>query len=306
MNKGLGGATVATVALGTFMCSFDSTAVNLALPLIQHSYGSHIATAEWIAVAYLLAVSASLLTFGRLADMWGRRRVYSSGFAGFTVSSLLSASSPTISALVMCRVLQGLFGSLMMASAYAVILGAVPASRRGRALGFTAVAVALGTSAGPALGGLLATTFGWKSIFLVNLPIGVVGTILAVTVIKRDEKQSAQSFDPIGSVLVAAALCAILLSLDLLSAGMAMSPMVWSLLAFGITLGVTFFLFERSRTHPILSIHLFKNRAFTAGNIAAILFYVSLFIMLFLAPYFLQGLLGLSLREKITASSHLG
>ncbi|HEY9593750.1 MAG TPA: MFS transporter, partial [Spirochaetia bacterium] len=129
-KKDRGLAVVVIVALGTFMSSFDANAVNMALPLIQRTYGATIATVEWVAVAYLLAVSATLLAFGRLADIWGHKRVYVVGFAGFTVSSLLSSLSPTIGALVAFRVLQGVCASLMMASANAVILGAVPASRR--------------------------------------------------------------------------------------------------------------------------------------------------------------------------------
>ena len=185
-KKKSGMATVLTVALGTFMCSFDANAVNMALPLMQRFFDSSISLVVWVAVAYLLALSASLLAFGRLADMWGHKRLYVAGFVGFTASSLFSALSPTIAALIVSRILQGLSASFMMASANALIVGAVSPSRRGRALGMTAVAVALASCAGPALGGLLATAYGWKSIFLVNLPIGIVGTFLSVRTIGRD------------------------------------------------------------------------------------------------------------------------
>ena len=293
-SNGAGTVVVATVALGTFMSSFDSNAVNMALPLIQRSYGSPVSAVEWVIVAYLLAVSASLLTFGRLADMWGRKRLYVSGFAGFTVTSLFSALSPTIGALIFCRFLQGLCASVMMSCANAIVLGAVSADNRGKALGTTAMAVALAACAGPALGGLLAMKLGWKSIFLVNLPIGIVGTILAVRKIQPDAGRSKERFDMVGSLLVAAALCIVVLSLDLLSAKTALSRLAWIAMAAGVVLVLVFILFEARSLHPILSVRLFGNRVFAAGNLAATCFYVSVFIMVFLGPYFLQGTRGLS------------
>ena len=289
-----GMATVLTVALGTFMCSFDSNAVNMALPLMQRTFDSTIAAVEWVPVAYLLALSASLLAFGRLADMWGHKKLYVAGFLGFTASSLLAALSPTIAALIGSRILQGLSASLMMSSASALILEAVPASRRGRSLGITAMAIALASCAGPALGGLLATAFGWKSIFLVNLPVGAAGTLLAARLIARDGAREPGRFDPLGAVLIVSALAALLLSLDLFSAGAARSLVVWILLAAAILLAAIFVLVERRAASPLLPMELFSIRAFAAGNLAAAMFYLSLFIMVFLGPYFLQGLRGLS------------
>ncbi len=291
-NSGM--ATVLTVALGTFMCSFDANAVNMALPLMQRSFNSTIAAVEWVAVAYLLALSASLLAFGRLADMVGHKRLYVAGFIGFTASSLFSALSLSIESLIVARILQGLSASLMMASANALIVSAVAPARRGRALGMTAVAVALASCAGPALGGLLATAFGWKSIFLVNLPIGVVGTLLSLRAIGRDDARAPGRFDPLGAVLIVGALVSLLLSLDMFSNGDAGSAAVWILLLAGIVLGGLFVLSERRAASPLLPLRLFANRVFAAGNLAALLFYLSLFIMVFLGPYFLQGLRGLS------------
>ena len=289
-----GMATVLTVALGTFMCSFDSNAVNMALPLMQRAFGSTIAAAEWVPVAYLLALSASLLAFGRLADMWGHRRLYVAGFIGFTVSSLLAAFSPTMAALIGSRVLQGVSASLMMSSANALILGAVPAERRGRSLGMMAMAIALASCAGPALGGLLATTFGWKSIFLVNLPVGILGTLLALRLVARDSAREPGRFDPLGASLIVSALAALLLSLDMFSAGAARSLVTWILLGAAVLLAGLFVLAERRAGSPLLPLDLFSIRAFAAGNAAAAMFYLSLFIMVFLGPYFLQGLRGLS------------
>jgi len=289
-----GTSVVLTVALGTFMCSFDANAVNMALPLMQRTFNCSIAAVEWVAVAYLLVLSASLLAFGRLADMWGRKRMYVIGFAGFMASSLLSALAPRVELLIVARILQGLGASLMMATANAIIVDAVPSSRRGRALGMTAVAVALAACAGPALGGLLATAWGWKSIFIVNLPIGAVGTLLAAKLIGGDVPRAPGRFDPLGAVVIAGALVALLVSLDLVSGGMARSVAVWALLAASAALGALFTGIERRAASPLLPPRLFSHRVFSAGTAAAAFFYLSLFILVFLGPYFLQGMRRLS------------
>lgn len=226
--------------------------------------------------------------------MVGHKRLYVAGFIGFTASSLFSALSSSIESLIVARILQGLSASLMIASSNAIVVGAVSPTRRGRALGMTAVAVALAACAGPALGGLLATAYGWKSIFLVNLPIGVVGTLLAIRTIRRDGERAPSKFDPLGAVLIVGALVSLLLSLDMFSDRAAGSPVVWILLLAGVVLAVLFVLAERRAASPLLPLRLFANRVFAAGNLAAALFYLSMFIMVFLLPYFLQGLRGLA------------
>jgi EmrB/QacA subfamily drug resistance transporter len=293
-NDGMGFAAVATVALGTFMCSFDMNAANMALPLIQADFKATVAASEWVAVAYLLTLSATLLAGGRLADMLGHKRLYVAGFAGFAVSSLLCLFSRSILALIFCRVLQGLCASLMMSSSNAIIVDAVPPSKRGKALGFTAVAVALAACAGPSLGGLLAASFGWRAIFLVNVPIGAVGSLLAFRAIKRDGERAAVKFDLLGALLVTAGLLFLLLSLDLLSGGGASLATVCVLAIAGLVVIEVFILHEKRFSQPLLDLGLFKNRVFSAGNFAATLFYLSEFILVFLAPYFLQGMRGLS------------
>jgi EmrB/QacA subfamily drug resistance transporter len=289
-----GAQAVFTVALGTFMCSFDINAINMALPLMQADFMASMAAIEWVVVAYLLALSATLLSFGRLADMFGHKRLYIMGFTGFTLSSLLCVLSPSLIALVVCVVLQGFAAALMMSCANAIVIASVAPSNRGKALGMTAIAVALATCAGPALGGLLAASFGWKAIYLVNVPIGAIGTILALRVIAKDGEPSSARFDLLGAALIAAALVSILLPLDLLSSSRVQSALVWVLVTAGVVLSLLFVRHERSSDHPILDLSLFKNRIFAASNLAATFFYLSMFIMVFLAPFYLQRLRGLS------------
>jgi EmrB/QacA subfamily drug resistance transporter len=285
---------VLAITVGSFMCSFNTNAVNMALPLMQSDFHVPMSSLEWIVVAYLLTLSATLLSFGRLSDMIGHKKLYSGGFIGFTAISLLCALSPNFPVLVICVVLQGLCAALMLSSSNAIVIGAVDPANRGKALGMTGIAIALATCIGPALGGLMAERFGWRSIYAVNLLVGAIGSVLALTVIPRDSGRRVQAFDFPGGLLIVAALVSILLPLDLV-AGSAISPfLVLGLLAAGAAFIAAFILREKRARQPLLDLGLFGNRIFAAGNLAATFFYLSNFDMVFMAPFYLQKMCGLS------------
>jgi EmrB/QacA subfamily drug resistance transporter len=289
-------STLWIVALGTFMCSFDLNAVNMALPLMQKAFSAPTAIVEWVVVAYLLTLSSLLLGFGRLGDIGGLKRVFVGGFAIFTLASICCALSPSIEVLISCVTIQGLGAAMLMSTSNAVLVAAVPPERRGRALGALSIAIALATCAGPSLGGLIATRFGWKGVYLANLPLGLLGTIAAATLIADRRPSSPDSpgrrFDLAGCLLGAAFLAATVLPLDLLSASMSAGPLL--LLALAALLAVAFVAVERRARQPLLDLALFKSKAFAAGNLAALLFFASEFAMVFLAPFFLQRMAGLS------------
>jgi len=287
-NQKSGRAAVITVALGTFMCSFDINAANVALPLIQANFHTTISVVEWVVVAYLLTLCATQLTFGRISDLYGLKKVYVSGFIAFTISSLLCGLSTNIAMLVVFRIAEALSGAMMMSTGSAIITNAVPSINRGKALGISAIAVAVATCAGPSLGGLLASSFGWSSIFFINIPIGMIGTILAIRNIHMDAPKSGAKFDPIGSVLIMLSLVLILLPLDMISKTTVSPVLILFSLAAGVLLLAVFIVYEKKCDHPILNLSLFKNRIFAASNFAATFFYMGEFIMVFLAPYYLK------------------
>jgi len=289
LNQKSGRATVITVALGTFMASFDINAANVALPLIQSSFHTSIAVVEWVVVAYLLTLCATQLTLGRVSDLYGLKKVYVMGFIGFTFSSLLCGLSTNIGMLIVFRVIQALSASMLTSVGSAIVTNAVSPQNRGKALSMTAISVAIATCAGPSLGGLLASSFGWNSIFFINIPIGIIGTIFSIRIIKKDTTKSNTKFDPVGSLLIMLALVLILLPLDMVSKK-AVNPVfiIGSLIA-GVLLMVIFIAYERKCDHPILNLNLFKNRIFTASNFAATFFYMCQFMMVFLSPYYLQN-----------------
>ena len=283
-------ATVLTVALGTFMSALDTSVVNVALPVIQTYFGVTLSAVEWVVIAYLMVISSLLLTFGRISDLYGHKKIYMTGFAVFTVGSLLCGLSGTIYMLIICRVLQAFGAGMMFSTGPAIITNAVPAANRGKALSVTAVAVAVALCTGPVLGGLLASMVGWQSIFYINVPIGIIGTILALKILPNDDQKVSGAFDVIGSILIFIALILILLPLDLVGKEGLNPILFFTMLAAGIVIAVYFILYEKRSLNPILNIALFKNRVFAAGNLAAAFNFMAQFIMIFLTPFYLEKL----------------
>jgi MFS family permease len=170
----------ALVSIGTFMTTLDGSIVNIALPSIAGTFGAPISgSTEWVVIAYLVVIAATLLSISRLADVVGRDQVWVTGLAVFTVGSVLSGLAPTLGLLVAARAIQGLGAGMIFAPALALIVDAFPIDQRGQVLGLNALVASLGTTAGPTLGGLITGSLGWRWIFIVNLPLGLVGLLVA-------------------------------------------------------------------------------------------------------------------------------
>ncbi len=281
------GLMLFSVALGTFMSALDASVVNVANPVIQAHFNVPLATEEWVVTAYLIVVSSLLLFFGRLSDLHGQKRLYIIGFAVFTLGSALCSLSASIGLLIGFRVAQALGAAMMFSTSSAIITNNVPPERRGRAFSVIAMAVAIALSTGPVLGGALTSALGWQSIFYINVPIGIIGIVLAARFIPADKHKPAVPMDIPGSVMIFAALFMMLLALDQLSANIDM-------LAFGLLMGggllaaIAFILFEKRSKHPILNLKLFRIRVFSASLTAALLNYMAQYVMVFLVPFYLQ------------------
>jgi len=281
------GLMLFSVALGTFMSALDASVVNVANPVIQAHYDVPLATVEWVVTAYLIVVSSVLLFFGRLSDLYGQKKLYITGFAVFTIGSALCGLSTSIGMLIGFRVLKALGAGMMFATNSAIITHNVPAERRGRAFSVNAVSVAVALSAGPVLGGWLTSAFGWQSIFFINIPIGIIGIIIAMKFIPADKHKPAVSMDIPGSIMIFAALFMILLALNQLSAGIDTLTFVLLMLG-GLFVIAMFIHFEKRSNHPILNLKLFRIRVFSASLSAAVFNYMAQYIMVFLVPFYLQ------------------
>lgn len=282
------------ILLGTFMSALDTSVVTIALPVVQNNFHVSLSMVEWVTTAYLLIVSSMLLTFGRMSDLYGHKKVYVTGFAVFTAGSLLCGFSANIFMLIACRVFQALGAGMMFSANSAIITANVPPDRRGKAFGMTAVAVAAACCIGPVLGGALTAIWGWQSIFYINIPIGVIGTWLAARNIPADGKRQAVNFDTAGSILIFASLFLILLPLDLAGNDGIGTVLFTSMLLAGLALAAAFILLEKRVRHPLLKLELFRNRVFSASLVAAVFNYMAQFMMAFLAPFYLQKIRLLS------------
>lgn len=282
------------VGVGTFMSALDGSVVNAMLPIIAHELGSSVATIEWVITAYLLVVSALLLSVGRLGDVRGHKRVYLSGFVVFVLSSAMCGAAPSALVLIACRALQGVGAAMLFATSPAILTTSFPSSERGRALGLQAMMTYLGLTAGPSLGGWLTGAFGWRWIFYINVPIGALAILLGMRFIPRDSRPStSEPFDLAGAGLFALGLITLLVALNQGYDWGWGSPRTIVLLA-GATLVLAAFLWLESRVgSPMLDLSLFSSRLFSASTASALLNYVCLYSITFVLPFYLIQGLGL-------------
>lgn len=289
---------LANVAVGTFMSTLDGSIVNVALPAMAKSFEVNIDVLQWVVTAYLLTISSLLPVFGRLADILGRSRVYAAGFLVFVAGSVFCGFSTAIWALVVSRVLQAIGAAMLMANGMAIITSVFPPEERGQALGISGTVVAAGSLTGPSIGGFLVAAFGWPSIFLVNLPIGLAGFLLSRSVLPRDyASQEREPFDYLGAVFFTLGM---FLTLFGLSSGERFgwsSPVIWlSLICGGVGLSV-FFYHEKKAAYPMLDLKLFQNKIFLFGNLAGLISFVSMFATTLLMPFYMDKILHFEPRE---------
>lgn len=284
---------LATVSVGTFMATLDSSIVNVALPTISAQLHSDLSILQWVVTAYLLTISSLLPVFGRLADLLGRKKIYSTGFLVFTIGSGLCGFASNIWFLVGMRVLQALGASMLMSNAAAITTANFPPKERGRALGLTGTVVALGSLAGPAIGGILIGIAGWRSVFYINLPIGILGFIAAQIILPADTARSdKETFDFGGAVFFTMGMVSLLFAINNgQDWGWSSLPILAGLIL-GIVLLGLFFYSEARVDQPMIDLSLFKNRPFLIGNLSGLLSFISMFANTMLMPFYLQHILN--------------
>ena len=283
------------VGTGTFMSALDGSVANTVLPVLTHALHGSIAGAEWVVTIYLLVTSALLLSAGRWGDLHGHKPMYLLGFVVFILGSALCGLATTLPLLVAMRALQALGATCLFASSPAIVTLNFPARRRGQALGLQATLTYLGITAGPLLGGWLTSHLGWRSVFFLNVPVGLLALGLSQRFVPRDHPRSTSAaFDIPGSALFAAGLVALLLALNQGHAwGWASPPTIGLLLLAAASLAA-FVAWERRTTAPMLDLGLFRDRSFSAAGVSALLNFVSLNGLLFLLPFYLIEGRGLS------------
>lgn len=278
------------------MSTLDSSIVNIALPTLTKELGADLYRVKWVVIIYLLVLTCLLLPFGRFSDDRGRKRIFLIGFMVFTAGSALCGLSPSLGWLVMSRVVQGVGSAMLMVNGPAIITAAFPSTERGAALGTLAMVVSLGLISGPSIGGILISTFGWKSIFWVNVPIGLLGIAMVSKFVSRDSPSRRKvPFDWVGTVLQTMALLAFMSVFDppqvSISGSLPVAPPRWLLAAITGILGFLFIRYESWATAPIFEIGLLKNRTFWTGNVASFMTFVSFSSVTVLMPFFLEEMM---------------
>ena len=280
-----------TVGVGTFMSALDGSVVNTLLPVLARAFGASVAGIEWVTTVYLLVISGLLLSVGRAGDLYGHKRLYLGGFVLFVAGSALCGLAWSARALIALRVIQALGAAMLMATAPAILTRSFPATQRGRALGAQGTFTYLGLTAGPSLGGWLASTAGWRAVFYINVPVGVMAILLAWRVIEADHgARVRERFDVVGAVLFTTGLVALLIALNQGHAwGWTSTPLL-ALLAVAAALLAAFVRTERRRPGPMLDLSLFRDRQFSGATVSALLNYACVFMVLFVLPFLLiQG-----------------
>ncbi len=279
--------------MGSFVAGLDATAVNIALPAIRTDLGGGLAGQQWVSNAYLLTLGSLILVGGSLGDLFGERRVFSIGVAGFGVVSVLCAVAPSIEVLIAGRALQGAFGALLTPSALAVIVGAFPPDERGGAIGSWTAWAGIATVLGPLAGGYLVDAVSWRLIFAINVPFVAITLVLVSMAVPARERGAAHArVDWLGAALAATGLAGPVLALIRQPAAGWGSAQVWAPAIGGVLLLAAFLVHESRTAHPMLPLGLFARRNFAVGNLQTFAIYAGLSVTFFFLVLFLQQVAG--------------
>jgi EmrB/QacA subfamily drug resistance transporter len=283
---------LSVTTVGLFMAGLDTTIVVIGLPTILQNLHANIVEGVWIITGYRLMLTILLVLLGRLADLYGRVRLYNLGFAIFTVGSFLCAISQTGAQLVIFRFVQGAGAALLFANSAAIIADAFPKEQLGTGMGINMAATNLGSVVGYTLSGIMLHFFSWRAMFLINIPIGILGTYWGYTRLKEISlRPTGQKFDYAGSILYCIVLSTVLLALTI---GNPTSIRNIAILAGGLALFVVMIFIELKQKYPTLDLTLFRIRVFAAGNLATFLNTIAFNCGPFLRSLYLQLILGYS------------
>jgi MFS transporter, DHA2 family, methylenomycin A resistance protein len=296
--------TLVAAAFGLGMALLDVTAVNVAVPAIQASLHTDVRGLSWVIDGYTLAFASLLLLSGGLGDRLGARRVFLTGIVLFTVASALCGAAPSLELLIFARIVQGVGAALFMPSSLAILRYAYPdAAERARAIGVWSALTAIAGASGPLLGGLMVSTLGWRSIFLLNLPLGVAAIVMTLRFVRPSLRTPGAGFDLVAQLTAAGSLALLTWALIEKSARGWGSPVIVLAFATSIVGMVSFVFLEKRAENPILPLRLFQSRTFSSVSAAAMLYAGAFFGTLLIWSLFFQRVRG---ESAALAGLHIG
>ncbi|MES2257491.1 MAG: MFS transporter [Pseudomonadota bacterium] len=285
---------LASLSLSMLLSSLGTSSANVALPTLAQAFGASFQQVQWVVLAYLLAITTLIVSVGRLGDLTGRRRLLLVGIFLFTLASLLCGAAPTLGLLIAARAAQGLGAAVMMALTMAFVGETVPKSKTGRAMGLLGTMSAIGTALGPSLGGVLIAGPGWRTIFLVNVPLGILALLLARRYLpadRRDPKAGQVRFDHAGTLLLALTLAAYALAMTI---GRGHFGALNLALLLAAVIGVVLFVRVEARTaSPLIRLAMFRNPVLSASLTMSALVSTVMMATLVVGPFYLSRGLGL-------------
>lgn len=290
-NKEIKWTICLLVILGNFLGMLDSSTVNLALYPIAKDLNITLAQVQWVVIAYMLVLTVFLPFFGKIGDLFPKNKVYSFGFFIFAIGALLNSTAPNFYLLILYRCIEALGASIMIANGPAVIATLFKGADRGKALGINACLVAVGGMSGPAVGGALINSFGWRTIFLPSVPIAIFGAFYAYKMLPSYIKHIEFKFDYKGFIYFTVALFALLLAISEGHHWGWKSIKIISLGVLTLIFGGLFYFRDSKINYPLIDFKMFKIKTFTFGNIAVMTSYMTMFTNGILLPFFLQEIL---------------
>jgi len=277
------------------LSSLGTSIANVGLPTLAQAFGASFQQVQWVVLAYLLAITALIVSVGRLGDLMGRRRLLLVGIFLFTLASVLCGLAPTLRLLIAARAVQGLGAAIMMALTMAFVAGTVPKERTGSAMGLLGTMSAMGTALGPSLGGVLIAGLGWQAIFLVNVPLGIAAWVFAHRYLPADcrgEKTGRARFDNLGTLLLAVTLVAYALAMTLGRGSF--GPLNGALVLTTALGAVLFVLAEAKAASPLIRLAMFRDPGFSASLAMNALVSTVMMSTLVVGPFYLARALGLN------------
>jgi EmrB/QacA subfamily drug resistance transporter len=282
--------TLAIVMITSFITPFMSNAINLAIPAISREFGANQSMLNWVVSGYLLSTAALLLPFGRLADQYGRKKIFLAGMTLLAASSLGCALAPSLNALVGFRILQGIASAMILGTSMAILTSVIPPQSRGKALGLNSAATYIGLSCGPVLGGFISSALSWRAVFCFSLLITITVIILTLWKLRGDWKGESSKLDCGGIAFCVLAQTLLLFGLTNLTTGF----LYQACFVLGIAFFVIFFIYEKRRRDPLIPVaHIVKNRAFAFASLATLINYCATSALNFMLSLYLQAALNL-------------
>ena len=289
---------MAVVAMETLMCTIDMGGIRVVLPHLEQAFQTTPDVVVWVSLIWVLVGSSLMLSMGRVADIFGGKRLFVIGFSIFILGLILCCFAQNIIQLIIFRLIQSFGAAMAIAIEYAVVTASFPSNERGKALGILGGAAGLGLLAGPVLAGLCLDLFGWRSFFYLRVPLAVISLVMAQVLLKNEPvRKDREKFDLPGAVIFFFALLSLFFVLTQGRRLGWVSPWILSLGSVGILLLISFLMRENRTAHPMLDLGIFKNRLFSIAVLSHIFFYISTVAVNFAMPFYLID--GLSLSASV-------